>query len=215
MPRRDLVHLVASHNSQACIDLLTTLKPDVVVVYGTLIIGRKLLACLPRTINLHTGISPHYRGSDTNFWPIYNQEPQYLGATVHRLDPGIDSGPILARGCEDLTPEDNEHILFAKAVKVGADLLCSAVKREYEGIANPLPQDLSVGREYRTVERTLAAELKVRRLLKRGALAGGLASWQESSDRSSVCAGAYFVLHRSRVTSAKNWEQKSQGSALS
>jgi hypothetical protein len=78
-----------------------------------------------------------------------------------------------------LTPEDNEHILFAKAVKVGADLLCSAVKREYEGTANPLPQDLSVGREYRTVERTLAAELKVRRLLKRGALAGGLASWQE------------------------------------
>jgi folate-dependent phosphoribosylglycinamide formyltransferase PurN len=179
MPSRGILKHVASHNSQECSRLIEELKPDIVAVYGTLIIGGKLISSIPRAINIHTGISPLYRGSDTNFWPIYNQQPEHLGVTVHRLDAGIDSGAILARGRPDISAEDNEHTVFAKAVRLGADLLCNAVKREHSGAVRPIPQALSEGREYRSVERTVRAEAKVKRLLRRGILKQRLPEWRE------------------------------------
>ena len=179
MPRPDLVRLVPSHNGPECLSLLEELKPDIVVVYGTLIIGRKVIASTKRIINLHTGLSPIYRGSDTIFWPLHNGEPDNVGVTVHRLDPGVDSGPILARGKPSIEPGDDEDRLFAKAVMLGAELLCRAVRREAGGTAHPMVQDLRLGREYRSVDRTLAAELRTRKLLKRGAFSEARSPWSE------------------------------------
>lgn len=168
--RPDLIRLVPSHNAAECLALLQELKPDIVVVYGTLIIGRKVIAASPRIINLHTGYSPIYRGADTIFWPLHNGEPENLGVTVHRLDAGVDSGAILARGKPAIERRDDEDRLFAKAVKLGAELLCRAIRREFDGTAQPLVQQLEQGREYRSVDRSLAAELRVRRLLKNNLL---------------------------------------------
>lgn len=179
MPRPDLVRFVPSHNGPECISLLEQLRPDIVLVYGTLIIGRKVIASAKRIINLHTGFSPTYRGSDTIFWPLHNNEPDNVGVTVHRLDAGVDSGPILARGKPSMERGDDEDRLFAKAVMLGAELLCRAVRREVEGTARPLAQDLAQGQEYRSVDRTLAAELRTRKLLKSGAFVEARSSWSE------------------------------------
>lgn len=177
--RPDLVRLVPSHNGPECLGELEQLQPNIVIVYGTLIIGKKVIATSGRILNLHTGLSPTYRGSDTIFWPLHNGEPQNLGVTIHRLDAGIDSGAILARGKPKIEPGDNEDRLFAKAVQLGAELLCRAIRREAEGSARPLPQELHLGREYQSVERTIAAELRTRKLLKKGLLAEASAPWSE------------------------------------
>lgn len=179
MPRPDLIHLVRSHNSADCIALLERINADIVIVYGTLIIGKKVIAVSKRIINLHTGFSPIYRGSDTIFWPLHNGEPHNVGVTVHRLDPGIDSGPILARGKPSIEPGDDEDRLFAKALKLGTELLCRSARREVEGSAHPIVQDLDLGREYRSVDRTLAAELRTRRLLSNSLLSEARSAWSE------------------------------------
>jgi methionyl-tRNA formyltransferase len=121
-------------------------------------------------LNMHTGISPRYRGSDTIFWPLYNREPQWIGTTVHQLDAGIDSGPILATVRPTIEPTDDENSLFAKCVMVGADAYITVIAAVAAGTAQPLPQELSAGREYRFVDRTVAAERRVRRLLDQGLL---------------------------------------------
>ena len=41
------------------------------------------------------GVSPYYRGADCNFWALYDNNPHYVGATIHLLSKGLDSGPIL------------------------------------------------------------------------------------------------------------------------
>lgn len=179
MPRPDIVRRVPAHNGSECLKLLAELKPDIVIVYGTLIIGRKVIAASPKLINLHTGLSPIYRGSDTIFWPLHNGEPDNVGVTVHRLDAGVDSGPILARGKPALEPHDDPERLFAKSVQLGAELLCRAVRREAEGRARPIEQDLSSGREYKSVQRTLAAERRARKLLRNGLISGARAAWSE------------------------------------
>ena len=171
MPRPDLIREVPFHNGAACKTLLDQLQPDVIITYGTLIIRPEIIAkAKVSTINMHTGLSPTYRGSDTIFWPLHNGEPQYVGVTIHRVDPGIDSGAILHLAKPAIEADDDEHRLFAKAVKSGAPLLIQAAREEYEGRSQPIVQRLDEGREYRSVERTVAAECKVARLLNNGLL---------------------------------------------
>ena len=58
--------------------------PDVVLVCGTGILREELINLFPgHIINIHLGLSPYYRGAGTNFWPLVNREPEYLGATIH------------------------------------------------------------------------------------------------------------------------------------
>jgi methionyl-tRNA formyltransferase len=48
-----------------------------------------------RIINIHIGYLPWNRGADPNFWSWYDDTPK--GVTIHQMDEGIDTGPILAR----------------------------------------------------------------------------------------------------------------------
>ena len=47
------------------------------------------------------GISPQYRGSSTNFWAMYHGRYECVGATIHRLTKGLDSGPIYCHSYPD------------------------------------------------------------------------------------------------------------------
>jgi len=70
--------------------------PDLVVLYGCSIIREPLLSHFRgRMLNVHLGLSPYYRGSGTNYWPLVNREPEYVGATFMYPDAGIDTGKIL------------------------------------------------------------------------------------------------------------------------
>ena len=43
-----------------------------------------------KTINIHMGISPYYRGSDCNFWAMYDNNLHLVGGTVHLISKGLD-----------------------------------------------------------------------------------------------------------------------------
>jgi Formyl transferase len=49
------------------------------------------------TINVHHGAVPDYRGGPPLFWELVD-ERDAVGFTVHRIDAGIDTGPVLATG---------------------------------------------------------------------------------------------------------------------
>lgn len=54
---------------------------------------------LPRlgTINVHHGAVPEYRGGPPLFWELADGLER-VGFTIHRVDTGIDTGPVLAEG---------------------------------------------------------------------------------------------------------------------
>ena len=70
---------------------------DRFIVFGASYIKGPLVELLVSrgAINIHMGVSPFYRGSSTNFWAMYDHRPKYVGATIHQLSTGLDSGPIL------------------------------------------------------------------------------------------------------------------------
>ena len=44
-------------------------------------------------LNLHISYLPYNRGSHPNFWAFFDNTPS--GVTIHQIDEGIDTGPIL------------------------------------------------------------------------------------------------------------------------
>jgi hypothetical protein len=172
MPRPELLRIVPSHNGSECGALLKEIVPDVIAVYGTAIIGPRIFALARvRALNMHTGLAPRYRGADTVFWPLYNEEPEWVGVTVHVLDEGIDSGPVIFTGRPQIEADDDEDRLFAKCTAVGASLYVEAIRGVMAGTVRAIPQERAAGRLYKFVDRTLGAERRVKRLVKDGLLA--------------------------------------------
>jgi len=79
------------------------LTSDAYVVFGAPYIKGHLIDFLieHRAYNIHMGTSPWYRGSSCNFWAMYDEKPEFVGATIHLLSRGLDSGAILFHALPD------------------------------------------------------------------------------------------------------------------
>jgi folate-dependent phosphoribosylglycinamide formyltransferase PurN len=73
-------------------------SPDLIVFTGGNILREQLLK-VPRlgVINVHLGFLPEIRGMSSPEWSLLKNVP--VGVTIHYLDSGIDTGPVLQR-CE-------------------------------------------------------------------------------------------------------------------
>lgn len=146
----------------------TDLAPDVIAVYGTGIIPDEVLRqARLAALNMHTGISPRYRGAGCAFWPIHENEPEWVGATVHECTSLVDGGRIFFTGRAELRRGDNLHHIFARAVRVGTEGYVRVIGEALAGHAEGAPQDLAAGREYPGALRGLASELRARARLRR------------------------------------------------
>lgn len=167
VPGGSRVHAVSGHNAPDCIELLKQLAPDVIVVYGTAIIREQVVQqARVITLNMHTGLSPWYRGDSTLFWPVYYNQKEKLGVTVHQLAPTVDGGDIAYTGLVEYSAGDDEAAIFAKGVRIGTALYIQTVEQALDGTLTLHPQDLSVGQEFRWIHRTVAAEKKVTKTLQ-------------------------------------------------
>jgi methionyl-tRNA formyltransferase len=116
-------------------------RPDVILVFGTGILREPLLSAFAgRIINIHLGLSPYYRGAGTNFWPLVNREPEYVGATIHYIDAGIDTGPILAHARPAIEPGDGPHDLGNKTIVAASQALLRAAEAHVAGAAHAVAQ---------------------------------------------------------------------------
>ena len=128
-------------NSADTLAFLDSAKVDTVVVYGTNLIKAPLIDHWPgRMINLHLGLSPYYRGTATNFYPLLNEEPEYVGATIHLLDSGIDSGAILRHARPQIVAGDQPHTIGCKAIRAGIEAMISVLFDLDHSRLNPVPQ---------------------------------------------------------------------------
>ena len=95
------------------------LKSDIYIVFGSSFIKGELLKFLikKKTINIHMGISPYYRGSATNFWPFVKNQLQFLGITFMMIDDGVDTGKIIHQFRPNLELGDNVHTVGNKMIR--------------------------------------------------------------------------------------------------
>jgi len=129
--------------------LSSALSSDAYVVFGSSFIRGPLADALieRRCLNLHMGISPYYRGTASNFWALYDERPDYVGATIHLLSTGLDSGPILFHALPAVKPVD--------PFRLGMDAVGAAIDGFIERLASgeihtiePIAQDRSLELRY-------------------------------------------------------------------
>ncbi len=156
-------------NSAQTHAVLRDLAPFILCVYGTYIVSDATLSLAELALNLHTGVSPHYRGADCEFWALHEQELNFLGATVHACTANLDGGSIFAIATVQLEANDRLGAVFGRCVIAGSELYKRVVDElitSHEIKASP--QDLSIGREYKVAMRDWLAEFRVARLIRRG-----------------------------------------------
>ena len=113
-----------------CIEILKDAGVDTVVLAGFMrIVKPKLLAAFPnRVLNIHPALLPAFPG--VHSWTqALDYGCKVAGVTVHFVDAGTDSGPIIVQKAvpvlEDDTPETlhariqvQEHIAFPEALGI-------------------------------------------------------------------------------------------------
>lgn len=115
-----------------CIEMLKSAGVDTVVLAGFMrIVKPKLLAAFPnRVINIHPALLPAFPG--VHGWTqALDYGCKVAGVTVHFVDAGTDTGPIIVQKAvpviEDDTPESlhariqvQEHIAYPEALRIVA-----------------------------------------------------------------------------------------------
>lgn len=163
------VHVVQDCNAPAGEEILRALAPDVVVL-GRCRILKKRIIDVPRVgvLNAHPGLLPAYRGLDTIEWAVHNGDDP--GVTVHFVDSGIDTGPIVAQQKIPLQRLDTLRKLHDRAADLSGCLLSGVLARLIAGEKiDPLPQRREEGWRYRSMPRRLRREIErtlARRVLR-------------------------------------------------
>jgi methionyl-tRNA formyltransferase len=89
---------ITNVNSSTMIEEISFYEPDIIItVLGNQLFKKNILAVPKKCfINLHSSLLPLYRGLLPSFWVLKNNE-EYTGVTIHIIDEGIDTGPIITR----------------------------------------------------------------------------------------------------------------------
>lgn len=132
------LHEVNSINDASVAELLKNIAPDLVVVNGTRIISKKILAATNcPVINMHAGITPMYRGVHGGYWALAENDKENCGLTVHMVDAGVDTGNVLYQQKIDVVPSDNFTTYPLKQLIAGLPLLRQAVQDALWGNLQP------------------------------------------------------------------------------
>jgi folate-dependent phosphoribosylglycinamide formyltransferase PurN len=116
----------SDQNSARAVAQLKQWSPDLAIFTGGNILRDQVLN-VPRLgiLNAHLALLPEIRGMSSPEWSLLCRVP--LGITIHFMDSGVDTGPILLRrefladGCDSLSDLRN------KLIAEGIELIAEAV----------------------------------------------------------------------------------------
>jgi folate-dependent phosphoribosylglycinamide formyltransferase PurN len=156
-------HKVADHNDPEAVDLVRRLAPDVVAFTGGgLIRGPLLEAAGQGILNAHMGILPRYRGMDVVEWPLLEDRPGSLGVTLHFIDRGLDTGPIVATRRVPIRAGDGIERLRTRFEPVMVDLMLEGMRQLRDGTLAAVPQQPRAGRQYFLMHPRLYDRVRIR-----------------------------------------------------
>lgn len=105
------------------IEEINGLKPDICIVAGlNRILKADMINRLPPIFNIHPSLLPAYCGGAPEFWQLADGA-ETGGITLHLIDPGIDTGPIIMQRSFDLPPWFDVDQLGELTIAAGQKLL--------------------------------------------------------------------------------------------
>jgi folate-dependent phosphoribosylglycinamide formyltransferase PurN len=122
--------------------LLRAVQPDLLLLAHSGIVPQAVLDA-PRlaTLNAHPGLLPEIRGFDPELWAIETGQLEAVGCTLHVVDRGVDTGPILRRVAYRWRGDETLALLVERLQETCVDLLVEACQTlTLEELATAQPQ---------------------------------------------------------------------------
>lgn len=115
-------------------DELTLRRVELVVLAGFMrIIKKPLLEAFPnRIINIHPALLPSFPGLHAQKQAV-DYGVKISGCTVHFVDEGVDTGPIIIQAAVPVHPDDTEDTLSERILKLEHRILPEAIRLFAEG----------------------------------------------------------------------------------
>lgn len=138
-------------NDPEIVSAIIGLNPDLIISYGCSIIKPPLIEAFKgRFLNVHLGLSPYYRGSGTNYWPFFNNEPQYVGVTFMHIDAGVDTGEIIHQIRPEIVFGDTIHQIGNRLIR-DMTICIIQIIQNFDKLVTmpPIPFDQSKEKYYR------------------------------------------------------------------
>ncbi|EPJ38512.1 putative Phosphoribosylglycinamide formyltransferase [Streptomyces afghaniensis 772] len=114
----------------ALAEAVAAFEPDLVVSAGFMkIVGKEFLTRFGgRFVNTHPALLPSFPGAH-GVRDALAYGAKVTGCTVHFVDDGVDTGPIIAQGVVEVRDEDDESALHERIKEVERRLLVEVVGR--------------------------------------------------------------------------------------
>jgi phosphoribosylglycinamide formyltransferase-1 len=125
----------------AILDAVLRAAPDLVVLAGYMrIVPPEFVRAFPwRIINLHPALLPAFPGT-SSMKDALEHGVKVTGATVHFVDEGLDTGPIIAQQAVRIEEDDDLQSLAARVHSVEHELLPRTIRLLAAGkVRPPLP----------------------------------------------------------------------------
>ncbi len=145
-----------SMKSQEALQILTDLKPDVVVVaaYGQIL--PQAVLDVPRfgCINIHGSLLPKYRGASPIQQAVLNGD-KVTGVTTMLMNAGLDTGDILLSVKTEIGENETSGELFDILAQLGGELILKTLDVVENGTAEPKKQDDSFATHTSKIDKSL------------------------------------------------------------
>jgi methionyl-tRNA formyltransferase len=138
------------HDIGPFVETLRETGAGVIIVcsYSMILPASVLAVPVHGAVNVHGGLLPEYRGGHVAQWAIINGEREF-GVTLHYMDDGIDTGPIIAERRFALDDADDAGSLRQKVRAAAVELLTHWWPRLADGTAPRTTQDPARARHWR------------------------------------------------------------------
>jgi methionyl-tRNA formyltransferase len=166
------IQVVSNINDAECIEFIKHHTPEVLAVCGTTVIRPEVFTLTPKgAINIHTGITPEYRSANPIFWALYRGEPEKVGVTIHFVDQGIDTGPIIHQDTVPVYADDTLATIYVRCIRRGAELYSRTLSEIEDGSIRTVQRNGVENRAFRSIDlgivQYILFRLRFRRMAKR------------------------------------------------
>jgi methionyl-tRNA formyltransferase len=133
------------HKDPEAMAQLKAWNPDLIVVAAFAQILKPAVLDQPKfgCLNVHGSLLPRWRGAAPLNAAILAGD-QETGVTIMKMDPGLDTGPMVSKRVIPIGPQDTAGSLMDVMAEIGAALLIETIPPYIKGELTPKPQDESL-----------------------------------------------------------------------
>lgn len=191
----ELIFSARSLSEPATLESLKKINPDIgfSALFGVILKPEMLVLFPQGVVNVHPGYLPYNRGRNPQIWSIIDGTP--VGATLHYMEDGVDTGPIITRVAVAIAPSDTGESLRAKLERACVEVTESGLEA-IRSATRPTPQSPDEGTLHRVSDVAKVSEIDLDAMYR----AGDLIDLLRALSSPPQSRGAYF-----RTATGKVW----------